>query len=222
MFDVNKGIAKIDGSNGKYNESNVTNPSVRYGRNAIHNFYLYLEQPIASDNHPTPPILDFGINPNSTDKNIEAMEAFTNENDKYLNSLPPLEYEYRYMPNIHKHGDIDKDALFGAAYEELGGRKEVSAEELNQVFAKDSTTTNPLDINNDGKIDVGEYSTSILAADMLSNETGNIDGTINNNGHNAVQELTKKNNAKAAAMLYSSIYNQFGLKDAAKNFNPDV
>ena len=35
MFEVNNGVAKIDGIKGKYNEENVTNPSVRYGRNSV-------------------------------------------------------------------------------------------------------------------------------------------------------------------------------------------
>ena len=219
MFELNNGVAKIDGSRGKYAEDKVTNPSVRYGRNAVNNFYSYLEQPISKDNNPTPPILDFGLNPESADKNIEQMEKYTKENDAYLKSLPPLEYEYRYMPNIHKAGDIDKDALMGAAYEELGQRKEVSVKELDETFALSKDfSTNPMDVNKDGKIDIGEYGSSILAADMISNG-GNIKGTINNKGHNALQELTKKANAEAASMLYGSLYKGLNLGDSAKKFD---
>lgn len=219
MFEVNNGVTKIDGVRGKYNEDTVTNPSVRYGRNAVQNFYSYLEQPIVADNNATPPVLDFSPNPDSADKNIAKMEKYTQENDAYLKSLPPLEYEYRYMPNIHSKGNIDTDALMGAAYEELGGRKEVSVKDLDQTFALNNEySTNPMDINKDGKIDIGEYGSSILASDMISNN-GNINGTINRQGHNAVQELTKKANAEAAAMLYGSLYKGFNLGEAAKNFN---
>ena len=46
MFEVNNGVAKIDGSRGKYDggkyESKVSDPSVRYGRNAVENYYTYL------------------------------------------------------------------------------------------------------------------------------------------------------------------------------------
>ena len=42
MFEVNNGIVKIDGSKGKY-DGKVTDPSVRYGRNAVENYYTYLE-----------------------------------------------------------------------------------------------------------------------------------------------------------------------------------
>lgn len=219
MFEVNNGVTKIDGVKGKYSENNVTNPSVRYGRNSVQNFYAYLEQPIVKDNNATPPILDFGTTPEAAEKNIEKMEKYTRANDIYLESLPPLEYEYRYMPNITKN-KIDTDALLGAAYEELGGRKEIKADDLDKTFAlSNDFTTSPMDINNDGKIDIGEYGSSILAADIISNN-GNINGTINQNGHKAVQELTKKANAEAATQLYSSLYNKYNLADATKKFNP--
>ena len=196
MYEINNNIAKIDGVKGIYNEDKVSNPSVRYGRNSVQNFYSYLEQPIVKDNNAVPPILDFSTKPEAQDKNIELLDKYTKENDDYLKSLPPLEYEYRYMPNIHKSGEIDKDALLGAAYEELGKRKAVDVKTLDETFAlNDDYSTNPMDINKDGKIDVGEYGSSILAADMISNN-GEINGTINNNGHNAIQELTKKANAK--------------------------
>ena len=220
MLEVNKGVAKIDGTRGKYDDKPVTNPSVRYGRNSVQNFYSYLEQPLIKDNHAIPPILDFGTSPEATEKNIEKMDKYLKENDVYLNSLPPLEYEYRYMPNIHKPNEVDKDALLGAAYEELGGRKEVNAKDLEESFAvNDNLSSNPLDINKDGKIDIGEYASSILAADIMSNN-GSINGTINSSGHNAVRELTKKANATAATQLYTSLYNKYNLGEAAKNFNP--
>ena len=220
MFEVNNGVAKINGINGKYTEENVTNPSVRYGRNSVQNFYNYLQQPITKDNHTTPPILDLGLSPNATEKNIEKMEKYVKENDTYLKSLPPLEYEYRYMPNIRKHGEIDKDALLGSAYEEFGGRKEVDTIVLDAKFAKNSNySADAMDLNKDGVIDIGEYGASVLAADMISNN-GNINGTINRNGHDAILELTQKANAEAATQLYTSLYNKYNLGEAAKKFNP--
>jgi len=223
MFEVNNGVAKIDGIKGKYTEENVSNPSVRYGRNSVQNFYSYLEQPLVKDNNAVPPILDFSTNPNAADKNIDAMEKYVKENDKYLESLPPLEYEYRYMPNLHKRGEVDNDAVLGAAYEELGKRTEVGVKELDETFnLDDNFSTNSMDLNNDGKIDVAEYGSSILAADKISSEDGKIDGTINKQGHNAILELMKKGNAEAAANLYGSIYNQYNLGDSKDKFNPQV
>ncbi len=224
MFETNNSVTKIDGVRGKYNENNVTNPSIRYGRNAVQNFYSYMAKPIIEDNNATPPILDFGTSPAAADKNVEKMEKYVKENDIYLNSLPPLEYEYRYMPNIHKKGEIDSNALLGAAYEELGGRKEIDVKELDNSFAlNENYSTKPMDINKDGKIDLAEYGSTILAADMLSKQEinpNNIDGTITSQGHKAIQELTKKANAEAATQLYSALYSKYNLGNAVKTFNP--
>ena len=224
MFEVNNGITKIDGSKGKY-DSTVTNPSVKYGRNAVSNFINYMEQPITNDKMNPAPILDFGMSPTAPEKNAEKINKFLKENDEYLKSLPPLEFEYRYMPNVQR-GTIDKNALMGAAYEEMGKKQNVDVKEIEGMYGTDSAlTTKPLDLNNDGKIDVGEYSSSILAADMLSKspepDMNNIDGTINNKGYDAVLEYTKKSNSEAASKLYSNIYNNFELGNAAKEFKPE-
>ena len=215
MFEVSKNVVKVDGTNGKYNDKTVTNPSERYGRNAVENYYTYLEKPLVEDNMNPAPILDFGLNPNAAEENINKIEEFKKENDRYLNALPPLEFEYRYMPNIQK-GIIDKAALLGAAYEEMGKWESISVNDMNRELSPDTSFTfEPLDINKDGKIDNSEYSTSILAADMLSKsetpDANNIDGTINSKGMNAVLAYTKKSNAAAAAALYSNIYNKFNL-----------
>jgi len=227
MFEVNNGVAKIDGASGKYNETNVTNPSVRYGRNAVSNYYSYLEQPLLTDNMATPPILDFGVNPETADKNAEKMEKYVKENNDYLNALPPLEFEYRYMPNIHKKGDIDREAVLGAAYEELGQRKEVSVKDIEKAFGMDDNfTAEPMDINKDGNIDIGEYASTIIAADMLSKnkdatDKNNIDGTINSQGFNTIMEYTKKSNADAASKTYGYIYENYNLGEAANKFKPE-
>lgn len=224
MFEVNNGIAKIDGSRGKY-DGKVTDSSVKYGRNAVENYYTYVEHPIVTDKMTPAPILDFGFNPNAADKNADKLDKFLHENNEYLKALPPLEFEYRYMPQMPK-GQIDKKALLGAAYEEMGQTKEMSIEEMDNRFAPDETfTSRALDINSDGKIDVAEYGSSILAADMLSKDAvpnpGNIDGTINKNGFNALLAYTQKSKAEAAAKLYSNIYNTYNLGEAKKDFKAD-
>lgn len=221
MFEVNNGVAKIDGQKGKY-DGKVTNPSVRYGRNAVENYYTYLEQPIIADKMNPAPILDFGVSPDVNQKNIDKLDNFLKENDEYLKALPPLEFEYRYMPK----GQIDKMAVLGAAYEEMGGVKDMSVEELDSRFAPDASyTSKPLDINNDGKVDIAEYGSSILAADMLSKadtpNPANIDGTINKKGFDAVLAYTQKSKAAAAAALYSNIYNTYNLGEAKKDFKAE-
>ena len=176
MFEVNNGVAQINGSRGKY-DGKVEDPSTRYGRNAVENYYTYAEHPIVADTMNTPPILS------GSDADADKLNNFLKENNEYLQALPPLEFEYRYMPQMPK-GQIDKKALLGAAYEEMGKVNEMSVEEMDNRFTPDdSFTSRALDINKDGKIDNGEYATSILAADMLSKsdtpDTANIDGTIN-------------------------------------------
>ncbi len=223
-FEVSGNVAKIDGKQGKY-DNKVTNPSVKYGRNAVENYYTYLEKPIIADTMNPAPILDFGFAPNAAEKNAEKLDKFLKENDEYLKALPPLEFEYRYMPKMPK-GQIDKQAVLGAAYEEMGGVKEVEVKKLDSGFAPDETFTSAaLDINKDGKIDIAEYGTSILAADMLSKsdvpDTANIDGTINKKGFDAVLAYTQKSNAAAAAKLYSNIYNTYNLGEAKKEFKPE-
>lgn len=211
MFEVNNGVAQINGSMGKY-DGKVEDPSTRYGRNAVENYYTYVEKPIVADK--------MGVNGtgvNGANDVDTKLNNFLKENDEYLKALPPLEFEYRYMPQMPK-GQIDKKALLGAAYEEMGKVNEMSVEEMDNRFAPDdSFTSRALDINKDGKIDNGEYATSILAADMLSKsdtpDTANIDGTINKKGFNAVLAYTQKSNAAAAAALYSNIYNTYNLAD---------
>ena len=225
MFEVNNDVTKIDGARGKY-DKNVTNPSVKYGKNAVNNYYSYMEQPLITDNQNPAPILDFDLSPQATDKNIEKLDKFVKDNDAYLNALPPLEFEYRYMPNVHKSGEVDNTSVLAAAYEELGRRKEVSVEDVDRAFAinKDYSAS-PIDLNKDGKIDAAEYGTTILAADMFSKsdtpDTSKIDGTINAKGLNKILEYTHKSNAEAATNLYTNLYNKYNLGDALKNFNPE-
>ena len=216
MFEVNNGITKINGIKGRYDQDKDKS-SFNYGRNAVDNYYGYMENPIIQDSQNLPPILDFGLNPNAQDNNLQKIDKYVKENDEYLKALPPLEFEYRYMPQVNnKTGEIDKQALYGAAYEELGQVKEVEVKELDKNFVPNNDySTQVLDRNNDGKIDVGEYSASILAADMLSKKgepkLENIDGIINSKGLNAVLAYTKKSNAEAATKMYSNLYNKYNL-----------
>ncbi len=221
MFEVNNGVVKIDGSKGKYDKK-VSDPSVRYGRNAVENYYTYLEKPLIEDKMTTAPILDFGLNPDATKNNEDKLNKFLKENDEYLSALPPLQYEYRYMPQ----GPVNTKAVLGAAYEEMGENEELSVKELDSRFAPDDNfTSEALDLNKDGNVDIAEYGSSILAADMLSKSDkpnpANVDGTINKKGFDAVLAYTQKSNASAAAKLYSNIYNTYNLGEAKKEFKAD-
>ena len=96
----------------------------------------------------------------------------------------------------------------------MGGVKEIPVKEVEYRYMSTDMTAQPLDINKDGKIDIAEYATNIIATDLLSKGTtdiNKIDGTINNKGMNAILEYSKISNSAAATKLYSSIYNTFNL-----------
>ena len=140
-----------------------------------------------------------------------------------VDNMPPLKFEYRYMPN----GKLDKLALMGNAYEELGKKTEVKTEELTatfQEFGGDRFSAEAIDINKDGYIDVAEYATTTLTEDALSSTKGfnvdpnKVDGIINNEGSNKTFALNLKSNAKIASEIYSKLYNEFGLDKAQEEF----
>ena len=200
---------QINGSNGRY-DGKITDESIKYGRNAVDNHIKAMEAPIANENFAVPPVFDFSPTVEADNRNIKALEEYIEKNDEYLNSLPPLQYEYRYIPNF-VNGKLDKKAVLGAAFEEMGQNKELSVKEFEKRYLiNDSQTAEPLDINKDGKIDVAEYGSNIIAADILSKGTTDpmkANGIINAQGMNAVLEYSKKSNAAAATKLYSNIYN---------------
>ena len=95
---------QVNGANGIY-DNKIADSSVKYGRNAVENHIQHLEKPLieALTNSNTAPILDFAPDAEALDYNIEVLEEFTENNDKYLASLPPLEYEYRNYLVQKKH-----------------------------------------------------------------------------------------------------------------------
>lgn len=203
---------EINGANGYY-DGKISNDSERYGKNSVVNHKDFVTAPLKSAMTGEAPMLNFMPTEEAQNENISKVEGFVKDNDEYLKSLPPLEYEYRYMPNLSS-GKIDKDALFGAAREEMGADY-VTVEDFEKTYLpNENYTARALDVNNDGKIDVPEYSASILAADMLSKETpdiSKINGSINPKGMDAVMEYAKKSNAEAAAKLYAQIHSTYSL-----------
>jgi len=204
---------QVNGESGQY-DGKIADKSIRYGRNAASNHVNHLLSPIKNDNFITPPILDFSPTQDAGENNIKALEKFADANDAYLSSLPPLQYEYRYIPNFTQ-GHLDKKAVLAAAYGEMGQVKEVSVKDFEREYLiSDSQTAEPMDINKDGKIDVAEYGANMIATDVLSKGTTDplkADGVINAKGMNAILEYSKKSNAAAAAKLYSNIYNTYNL-----------
>lgn len=201
----------FNGNNGTYDYKK--DEAVKYGANAINNVQRQMQK-YAENTYTTAPILNFDGSDKAYSENVEKLESFIKTNDEYLKSMPPLEFEYRYMP-VQEVGKVDKKALLGAAMQEMGSEKlSVEEFEYRYLLDEDSMTAKPLDINKDGYIDVAEYGTNILATDLLSKGTedvSKIDGTINTKGLNAIFEYTKKANAQAATNLYTKLYNTYDL-----------
>lgn len=200
---------QINGSQGRY-DGKIKDESLKYGQNAVDNHIKHMETPLINDNQAVPPVFNFSPTTEAQEQNITDLEKYIDKNDDYLNSLPPLEYEYRYIPNF-VNGKIDNKAVLGAALEEMGGNKELTVKDFEKRYLiNNSQTAEPLDINKDGKIDIAEYGANIIAADILSKNTTDptkANGIINAKGMNAVLEYSKKSNAAAAAKLYANIYN---------------
>ncbi len=153
--------------------------------------------------------------------------------EKYVDDIGngtdvPLNFEYRYSPE----GEYSNQALLGNAYQELGGRLEISLEELNEKmgeFNKELGTDysgDALDLNGNGKVDIAEYATSNMAADMLDVDPemlqiSNLDGMITNVGESASHELHSKADVVACKNLFQQIYDNFGLAEALKSFKVD-
>lgn len=212
----------INGINGNYNSTKY-NQSIKYGLNSANNYKNEMLAPVINIDNNVPPIFKFSNDPAVIDDNLAKMKAYADKNDEYLNSLPPLEFEYRYAP-LNSSGLIDKKAALAAALEEMDGNKELSVDEFEYRYLIDENqqTAKPLDVNNDGKIDIAEYASNMIASDILSKGTTDplkADGVINNKGIETILTYTKKSNADAAAKLYSNIYNTHNLGSELNEFS---
>lgn len=228
MYSVQNSIAKINGASGIY-DGKVHNSSVRYGRNSVNNMQGYLQDYTIAPPEDKFPNLE-GISKLSNEEFDKKMtelegqiETRLNKTDKWLDSLPPLDFEQRYMP---KGKGVDKMALMGAAYEEMGKRTEMKTSELTstmqEAFGKE-VTADALDLNKDGKIDVAEYSTSILLSDAMGEDGktltfDNIDGTITNKGQNATLPYANKKNYEIANKTYQALFERYNLDGAQEEF----
>ena len=124
----------INGINGNYNSTKY-NQSIKYGLNSANNYKNEMLAPVINIDNNVPPIFKFSNDPAVIDDNLAKMKAYADKNDEYLNSLPPLEFEYRYAP-LNSSGLIDKKAALAAALEEMDGNKELSVDEFYSKFAK--------------------------------------------------------------------------------------
>ncbi len=227
---IAQNYAYIGGEKGVY-DSKIQNPSTRYGRNSVDNYKKYLTSFCISPIE-LPDVK--GLSKMDNDTFNKAMDKL-DESVKQMNAqnMPPVNFEHKYMPYNPNFQFIDKDALLGTAYEEMGKRTSMSTAELTQnmqttaniVIGQNAPRMNAesLDLNNDGLIDLGEYSTSILLEDALSTNDNyfdirNINGTLTNKGENALFKYGLNSNYPIAKATYHQIYNAYGLNYAQQNF----
>lgn len=235
-INLNANTAYIDGSRG-INDGRIANPSVRYARNSVDNYKGYI-----SDFKFEPVNLPDmkGLNQLSEDK----FEAKIAELDSAVNKMaqqkmPPINFIHQYMPNQVHYRFVDKDALLAVAYEEMGKRTSVSTDEMTKnlqdtadlVCGKDKApkmNAASLDLDGNGRIDLGEYSASILVEDAMSTNSNyfdsrNINGILTNHGENTLLRYGMAYNYDLAKTTFKTLHKAYGLDVAQQNFlsNPN-
>ena len=216
-------VAVISGYSGAY-DNFISNPNVRYGRNALNNYKGYLK------NYNLPRI-ESNISPDDTfEVRLQKIQEFSQKVSQQQAQMPPINFKYSYMP-IEQRGVVNQDAVLGAAYEEMGNRMVVSTQEMDTVLNTLSAnqaqlTSSSMDLNKDGNIDIAEYSTSMLLADMLDEDgpvdVRNIDGIITNKGENKLLAYGLANNKDIAYKTYLSLYQGYNLSEACRKFVSDA
>ena len=217
--------AHITGLFGKY-DGIIQNPSARFGRNAVNNHINYLQE-----YHQEPVECAPFEEGDTFEKKVEKVEKFIDDLKTSADMMPPINFKLKYMPNTQK-GKVDCDALMGAAFEEMGQKYSIPTPMLDKQLNPEGQDVEidayALDLNHDGKVDIGEYSTSILLSDALSNDseqfsTDNITGTVTNKGENAMLAQYAHNPNNIAYQTYSYLYQFYNLGSAAQQFaqNPN-
>ena len=216
-------VALITGSKGKYDKK-VHNLSVRYGRNAVNNFKKYLSQYNLSKPVKAPDLSGLAqVSDDTFDKKMKEFDKYLTSLDKTIKKMPPIQFEYRYLPQTLN--GIDTMALMGASYEELGKKTSVSVSSMTDMLQKSfgqEVDARVVDLNQDDKIDIAEYATTILVADKLSSpDNKTIDGVINNTGQNRSIAYANKKNYDIANRHYQALYETYNLASAQKKFLKD-
>lgn len=228
MFQNVNNVAYINGDKGIY-DGKINNSSVRYGRNAVNNNLEYLAK--YSLNCPEFPNLSglSSVGDDEFNKSVEEMDKVLSIWDEQIKNAAPIKFEYKYLPGKVDYKNLDKMALLGAAFEELGKKVSIGVNEftnkLQEVFGS-KVNAKALDLNKDNQIDISEYATSILVADMLSTDTEtleakNINGVINNEGQNNSLPYINEKNYEIASETFGSIHQAFNLNEAQKEFLKD-
>lgn len=220
--------AYITGNHGKY-DGVIKNRRLRYARNAISNFEQYALYRMPKVKYPDlEGLADFSDD--KFERKMAQLDRALDMSAKARKSMPPIDYTLKYLPKKVDHNTVDTLAVIGAAFEDMGKRVQIGTaaftKKLQKVFNSDRISADVLDLNKDGKIDVGEYASSILAADMLSKnsvEMKSIDGTINQTGHFNLIGFLNKRNDYFPSRVFQYLHDFFALDRAKEEFlsNPN-
>lgn len=246
-FNNVNGVAQINGQNGIY-DSKISDPNVKYGRNAVSNYSDYLANLRIPPNQTVLPDLK-AIAEKLKDKTLpakdrleltaktkEELEKYTAESAENLKKAAPLNFQLKYLPEATiVSGQINKLALLGASFEDLGKKISVPVSEMTANFQQilgPNVTAEAADINNDGQIDVAENAIAFLVKDMadktptdellktgkLDLNAANLDGTITNTGDVNFYSFMKTKDVAQNKQLFTQIADTFKLSDEQKVF----
>lgn len=215
-FTTVNNVTQITGVNATYS-GKVKNADVNYGRNAMFSYYEYLHE------------LAFG-----EAGQFPGTGPAKNESEK-----PSINFSLKYMPDEKVTPEtINKMALLGAAFADLGNKLSVSVEQINRKVQSafgEKASAAAFDINGDGQIDVAENAVAILIKDMgdatptkeaaekksINLGAENIDGVITNTGENNFTAFLSLQNVDSNKQTVSQIYQAFKLDEAKNIFASD-
>lgn len=238
VYDISNNTAYIDGSKGPYSGKPK---SANYGANAMHNYKAYIEDFTIDTTAPNPDVFIKG----ASVKSIRNMEKEVKKLEKEF--LPPVDFVLKYAPKMGKikaffsrmftGAAIDRQALLGHSYEEMGRKTHISVEEADAPFREEvfsnineNLTAKAFDVNNDGEIDISEMAVSTVIADVLSKNESEIppeltildlkkaDGSYTNDGENKMLAFCKEENLETASAVAKDIHSKLKLNKAREKF----
>lgn len=209
-FKTINNVSYINGSTGPY-DNKVNDSSVKYGRNSIANYYLYLNE------------LGTGTS-----------DVLIGQDSKPAGEKASTNFSLKYLPEEKVSAEnLNKLALLGAAFEDLGKKislpVEMMTKKIQQAFGQNASAA-AFDTNNDGQIDIAENAAAILVKDMADKQSkeeiiktgkidlkaSDIDGNISQAGKNNFAALISSAKTDVTKQTLSQIQQAFKL-DEAKN-----
>ncbi len=237
-YDISNNTTYIDGSTGLYYGKPK---SAKYGANAMQNYHSYIRDFKTDTTVPNPDTFTKGASINSIRKMEKEVKKLENE------KLPPLNFVLQYSPKMgavkafftrmFTGASIDKQALLGHSYEEMGRKPAITLEEAdapfkNEAFSDIGTnlTAKAFDVNDDGEIDISEMAVSTVVADVLSKDDSLLplnlkvvdlkkaDGTYTNDGENKMMAFCNEENLETASIIAKDIHSKLKLDKAQNKF----